>query len=112
MPNVITIFKHITADAEEEDDYTLYEVKSAKRLKLTRVRVSFPAGTYHELSVSLKRGLEQIWPVGDGITGDNEVIYDNIDEEIESGSRLILHYKNSNTTQEREVTVMVTGVLE
>jgi hypothetical protein len=103
---------HLIANAGASGDVTIYEVEAARSFKTESVYVSFPAGTYHELEVSIYRGIKQIAPGYGVYVGDNQVIEDEFIEDISSGEHVILHYKNNNATQTREAFVIVRGFLE
>jgi len=102
----------LTASAGAEDDVTVFEVPAARKFKTASVRISFPAGTYYELEISIYRGIKQIAPYTGVYQGDNEVIEDEFIEDISSGERVILHYKNTNSTEVREAFILIRGVLE
>jgi len=102
----------LTASAGAEGDVTLYTVPAARKFKTRSVYISFPVGTYFELEISILRGIKQIAP-GEGVyVGDAQVIEDKFIEDMSSGERVILHYKNTNSTQQREAFIIVRGELE
>jgi hypothetical protein len=90
----------------------IYSVEPARSFKTESVYVSFPAGTYSELEISILRGIMQVAPGSGVYVGDNQIIEDEFIEDISSGERVILHYKNNNSTQAREAFVIVRGFLE
>ncbi|RLF47328.1 MAG: hypothetical protein DRN20_06075, partial [Thermoplasmata archaeon] len=64
------------------------------------------------LEVTIKRGIKQIAPYRGAYQGDAEVIEDEFIEDISSGERVIIRYKNNNETQVREAYVLIRGELE
>jgi hypothetical protein len=107
-----SIAYRLVANPGATGDIVLYQVEQAARFKTESVYVSFPAGTYSELEVAIYRGIMQVAPSQGAYVGDNQVIEDEFIEDISSGERVILHYRNSNTTQVRECFVIVRGFLE
>ena len=102
----------LTVSAGDEDDYVLYTVEAARRFVTKSVYVYFPPGTYGELEISIKRGIKQIAPYSGSYRGDACVIEDEFIEDISSAERVIIHYKNNNTTNTKEAFIIVRGVLE
>ena len=101
--------KKITAAASAEADVVSYTVPAAEKFKAESVYVSFPAGTYFELELTIKRGIKQIAPENGVYVGDAQVIEDEFFEDMSSGERVVVHYKNTNATQQREAFVIVRG---
>jgi hypothetical protein len=112
MAKRFSITYKLTASPGASGDVTIYTVEAARSFKTESVYVSFPAGTYHELEVSIFRGIMQIAPGSGVYVGDNQVIEDEFIEDISSGERVILHYKNNNSTQTREAFIVVRGFLD
>ncbi len=107
-----SVAKRIVVDPGKEQDILLYEVEPARRFKTESVYISFPAGTYSELEVSIFRGLKQVAPSNGVYQGDLQVIEDEFIEDMSSGEHIYVHVKNTNTTQTRECFVIVRGFLE
>jgi len=112
MGRKASIAYYLSAAAGAEGDITLYEVEAAKRFVTKSVYVSFPPATYFELEISVYRGIKQVAPYTNSYRGDAQVIEDEFIEDISSSERVILHYKNNNSTQIREAFVLVRGELE
>jgi len=112
MGKPISIPYKLTADPGTEEVIPIWTVDKAKIFRMNSVRISFPQATYYELEIALQRGIKQIAPHIGKYVGDNEVINDELEAELESGSELKLYYKNLNTTQIRECSVLVRGELE
>ena len=112
MAEKISVPYHLQAAAGAEGDVTVYTVDAAKKFKTASVYLSFPAGTYFELELSIKRGISQIAPHQNSYVGDNQAIEDEFIEDVSSGERVIIHYKNMNATQAREAFVLIRGELE
>ena len=85
---------------------------AAKRFVTKSVHVQFPPGTYFELELYIKRGEKQVAPYTGSYRGDAAVVEDEFVEDISSAERVILHYKNNNSTQIREAFVLVRGELQ
>ena len=114
MPNRrrFSIAYRLVASPGASGEVVLYQVEPAARFKTESVYISFPAGTYSELEVSICRGIMQVAPSQGVYAGDNQVIEDEFIEDISSGERVVLKYKNSNSTQTRECFVIVRGFIE
>ena len=112
MAKKISIPYHLVADPGAEDDVVLYTVEAARKFKTKSVYLFFPIGNYMELQVRIFRGMQQIAPYKNYYTGDGNVIEDEFIEDMSSGERVILHYKNTNSTQQREAFIIVRGELE
>ena len=112
MGKKISIAKLITVDAGAEEDILLYEVEGARKFKTKSVYLAFPASTMGELEVSIYRGIQKIAPYKGVYLGDNNVIEDEFIEDISSAERVIVHVKNTNTSEARQVFVIVRGELE
>jgi len=112
MVRRFSIVYKLTADPGASGEIVIYEVEPAYRFKTESVYIAFPAGTYGELEVAVYRGINQIAPSKGVYCGDNMVIEDEFVEDISSGERVILKYRNLNTTQVREAYIVVRGFLE
>jgi len=112
MARRITIPYHLSAGAGAEGDVTLYTVQGARKFTSRIFMVLFPAGTYGELKIHLRHGVKKVMPeVGDYV-GDNCLFEDDMQEVWYSGTKVIMHYKNENTTEVRECFVWLRGELE
>ena len=112
MGKKISIAKLITVDANTEKDVVLYEVDAAHTFKTASVYLAFPASTFGELEVSIMRGIKQIAPYQGVYVGDNNVIEDEFIEDLSSAERVIAHVKNTNSSEVRQVFILVRGELE
>jgi len=112
MGKKISIAKLITVDADTEEDVVIYTVDEATKFKTKSVYLAFPAATFGELEVSIFRGIQKIAPYRGVYLGDNNVIEDEFIEDISSAERVIVHVKNTNTSEARQVFVIVRGELE
>ena len=111
MPKKQSITYYLQANGGTSGTVSIYTVEPARVFKTASVYVSFPAGTYSELEVSIRRGEMQIAPTKGTYRGDANVIEDEFIEDVESAERIILYYKNNNTTQTRECFIIVRGEL-
>ena len=112
MGKKISIPYYLSVPGGSEGNVLIYEVEAAKRFVTRSVYISFPPATYYELELSIFRGIKQIAPYKGTYRGDAQVIEDEFIEDISSAERVILHYKNNNTTQIREAFILVRGELE
>jgi len=112
MGRKISIAYYLSASAGDEDDVELYEVEAARRLKLESVLINFESDSNYELELSLFRGIKQILPSSGSYRAYKGNITDECDEVLDSGERLILHYKNNNSTTARQAFILVRGELE
>ncbi len=112
MAKYISIAYTLTANAGSEGDVALYRVEDARVLRLTDVRVNFPSGQAFKLQLSLFRGVQQVAPYQGAYASDGGVVVDKADVVLQSGERLILHYKNTDTVNPQSAFVLVGGELE
>ncbi|MBW2675115.1 MAG: hypothetical protein JRD89_17185, partial [Deltaproteobacteria bacterium] len=85
------------APAGQEGDILLYTVQAGRKLTLDFLEINWES---------------QIAPSVGAYTGDGGRTRDLLDATLESGERLILHYKNNNPDTPRKASVVVGGVLE
>jgi len=111
MPRKVSIATKVTADASASGKTTVFTVPGAYVFRTASVYISFPAGTYGELEISLYRGEQKIAPYSGVYTGDACVIEDEFIEDIASAERVIVAYKNNNSTQAREANIIIRGEL-
>lgn len=108
----VTVPYHLIADAGAEGDVEVWTVPSGRRFVVEKITVLFPAGVYGELHLYLKMGAEKAFPDTGDITGDNVLlVFETRQLVYESGSKLVIHYENDNTTETREAFIYVTGEL-
>lgn len=112
MAKYVSIAYTLTTSAGSEGDVTLYRVGDARVFKLTDVHVKFPSGQAFKLQLSLFRGVQQIAPYSGVYAGDGGVMADKADVVLQSGERLILHYKNTDTANPQSAFILVGGELE
>lgn len=112
MGKKVSIPYYLQAAAGDSGEILIWEVEPAKKFKTSSVYISFPPGTYYELEVAVLRGIKQVAPYTGTYRGDAQVIEDEFIEDISSGERVVLLYKNNNATQIRECFVIVRGELE
>jgi len=112
MTKKVSIAYHLEASAGSEGDVVLYTVPAARKFKTKSIYIFFPIGNNFELQVYVKRGEMQIAPRENYYVGDGNVIEDEFIEDISSAERVILHYKNTNSTETRECFILMRGELE
>ena len=93
------------------DEETLYTVEAARKFKLTKVVINFVADTAFDVEVIIKRGIRNIVPREGYISGDSGTIEVNAEEEISSGERIIVYWKNNNATTDKKFFVLIEGEL-
>ena len=111
MPKKVSVPYHVTAAGGATDTVSIFRVPSARKLKVNKVTVAFPTGTYGELEVALYFGIRRVFPQGRNITGDNMSFGKDVDLTWFTGDNVLLYYKNNNATQTREAYVDLEGVL-
>ena len=111
MGKKISIAKYISVSAGAEDDVLLYTVDAAHRFQLESLSVIFPSGTNAELEVSILHGIKQFAPYEGVYQGDDCAIDDVSDEIFSSADRIIVHVKNTSSSNAHSVFVIVRGEL-
>jgi len=107
----VTIPYHLSASPTTEAKVSIYKIPPAKRFILTKIEVAFPVGTYGELEIALYRGHMRLWPEERNVTGDDVHYVKELRWEFDSGSEILLYYKNVNTTQVRDAFIVLEGEL-
>ncbi|MBW2649062.1 MAG: hypothetical protein JRC53_04505 [Deltaproteobacteria bacterium] len=110
--SVITVAKKITASAGAEGTTTLYSVKSAQKLTVRRVIFHFPAGSAFQLGLAIRRGIYNVCPEEGIVYGDDAVIVLSDDSVFDSGSDVLVYYKNEDSTNAHSAVVVIEGVIE
>jgi len=111
LPERISITYHLDADPGVERDIPIYRVQGGRTLRTIQTNVSFPVGQYGELEISFYRGIRKLLPTVGVYTGDNMMITDNTPAEWGTDENVIMHYKNTNTTERRESYITIEGEL-
>jgi len=111
MGEKISIAYYLSASAGTEADVELYTVDAARKFKLNSIYIPFPAASDYELELSFYKGIKKIMPYKNTYRGDDNSFDDCLDEEFQSGERLILHYKNNNVTTIKKAFILVRGEL-
>ena len=109
---VLTVAKKITVSAGAEGTTVLYSVKSAQKLKLTEVQFCFPTGSNFLLGLAIQRGPYRVCPKEGLVYGENKVIKLEDDSVFDSGSEVLLYYKNEDASNDHSAVVIITGELE
>jgi len=102
----------VAATAGASGEYTLLTVTAAKKLKIKRVTVHFPAGSQYYLQIALLRGAEQVVPDGGYIVGDDNQITIECDKEYQSGEDVKVWYNNTDAANDHSCYVLIEGVRE
>ena len=105
------IVKVVEAAPGEEGQIEVFTVKDAQKFRIHRVMFHFPAGTGYLLEIALFYGLDQLCPDVGWATGDNNQYSLSEDKELTSGDKLIIKYKNNDTTNSHKALVVVEGEL-
>ena len=111
MGKKASIAKYISVNAGEEKDVLLYTVDDAHRFNVESLSIIFPSGVNAELEVSLLHGIKQFAPYVGKYQGDGYTIDDVSNEVLDSGERILVHVKNTNTSSAHSVFVIVRGEL-
>lgn len=112
MGKQISLAYYLEASAGDEGDVTIYTVEAARKFKCTSCRIQWQKDSAFELQLYLKHGEYQFAPREGYYASDGGNLEDRFEEDFSSGDRLILHYKNTNTTTTRKALVIVRGYLE
>jgi len=107
----ITISYHLVASAGVEADVSIYTVPPAQKLVIKRVQIYFPSGTYGELEIFFKYGVMKVYPKSGVVKGDNYTHEKETNLEYYRGDNVVIHYKNTNTTEERQAFIDLEGEL-
>jgi len=107
----VSIPYHLTASAGDSGFKDIYTVPAFKRLRVRKVTIAFPSGTYGELDVALFYGVMKVFPENGYLTGDNMSFKKEVDLTWYSGENVRLYYNNRNTTEARECYVNLEGVI-
>jgi len=110
MGRKISVANIVTAPAGTEGDVVLYTVEAAKRFRLERVWINWTEGGGFNLQLTIMVGIKQVAPEVGFYSGDGGHTEDFIDYEAGSGDRIIAHYKNTGTTDQKAL-VIVSGEL-
>ena len=100
----------VSASAGAKGEYTLLTVTAAKKLKIKRVHIHFPAGSQYYLQIALLRGAEQVLPTGGYFVGDDNVYVVECNLEYESGEDVKVWYSNTDAANDHSCYVLVEGV--
>jgi len=108
----VTIHKHLSFGPGETGLEAIYTVQPGKVLTVESVQIAFPAGVYGELHIALYYGNLKVWPETDYVSGDNVLFKKEVRLRYWSGDRILVWYRNVNTTQVRDCFVDLEGRLE
>ncbi|MEM2175113.1 MAG: hypothetical protein QXI58_05795 [Candidatus Micrarchaeia archaeon] len=100
-----------TATKNTEGDVTIYTVPSGQVFTLEKVEVVFGSGVDFDLELSIYHGIKQVVPHEGVIAGSPGRIPLECEWKWQSGDRIILHYKNSNSTTDFKYSCYLIGDL-
>ncbi len=108
----ISVAKKLNISAGDEDTTVIYSVKSAQKLILRRVIFHFPSGSNYELGLAIQRGEYRVCPESGLVYGDDNVIVLEDDSIFDSGSDVLIYYKNESSTTAHKAFVAIEGDIE
>jgi hypothetical protein len=101
----------ISVDPNTSTYVTVYTVPPGQRLKLKKIQIWFPVGTYSELQVKILWGWTSLAPLDGYFTGDELLIEKDVEAEYGSQSNVVAYLRNLNTANKRECTITLLGEL-
>jgi len=108
----ITVTYHLEAGAGAEGYETIYTIPKGRIFQLEKSEVDFPSGVAFELLLALNHGIHQVAPVEGKWRGDGFAVTDHTRYKWLSDEKVLLYYKNLNTTTARKAQVTISGLLE
>jgi len=111
-PKPITVTYHLEAGAGAEGYETVYIIPNGRIFQLEKSEVDFPSGTAFELLLALNHGIHQVAPAEGKWRGDGFAVTDYTRYRWLSDEKVLLYYKNLNTTMARKAQVTISGLLE
>jgi len=103
---------HLEAAAAAEGFVTIVTVPSGQILTIQKVEIMFPAGTEDELHLAIYYGNQKMLPKEGTFRGDSVRLEKSVELKYHSEEKVILYYKNENTTYARIADIIIEGVLE
>ena len=100
----------VTASAGDTEEYSLLTVTAAKKLKIKRVHIHFPAGSQYYLQIALMRGAMQVLPTSGYFVGDDNVYVVECNLEYESGEDVKVWYNNTDAANDHSCYILIEGV--
>lgn len=112
MNQEVHIVYHLEATADTEADVTIYTTPKGWDFETKEVCVAFPPETDFELEVSFYDGIKKVAPTTGVYVGKGMSFSTDRKIKFEEGSKIILHYKNTNATTVREAVIEIIGTLK
>jgi hypothetical protein len=101
--------QRIQVNANTKAYVDLYTVPPGSRLKLQKIQIFFPAGTYDELRVKILQGWASLAPTDGYFTGDEVLIEKDVEAEYGSQSVVRAYVENLNLSYRRECVITLLG---
>jgi len=108
----VHIVYKLTADANSEGDVEIYTTPKGWDLETQKISVAFDPATDYDLEISIFDGIRQVAPTTGVFVGKAMAFNTTRVIEFEEGSKIIVHYKNSNATTARTAIIEVLGFLK
>jgi len=108
----VQIIYKLTASASSEGDVEIYTVPGGRNLVVEEISVGFDPETEYDLEVSFYDGIRKVAPT-DGVYVGKAIAFNTLRKIVfQEGSKVIVHYKNTNTTTARTAVIEIKGHLE
>jgi hypothetical protein len=101
--------QRIQVPANTKTYVDLYTVSPGRRLRLQRIQVFFPTGTYNQLRVKIFQGWTSLAPTDGYFTGDEILVEKDVDAVYGSQSVVRAYLENLNLTYQRECVITLLG---
>ena len=112
MGQEVHIVHKLEAAANSEGDVDIYTTPKGWDFKTKKVSVAFDPATDYDLEISFFDGIKQVAPTTGVFVGKAMAFNTAREIEFEEGSKIILHYKNTNATTTRKAVIEILGFLE
>jgi len=112
MNQEVHIVHKLEAAAGAEADYILYTTPKGWDFRTEKISVAFDPATDYDLEISIFDGIRQVAPTQGVFVGKAMAFNTTREIEFEEGSKIILHYKNTNETTARKAIVEIFGFLK
>lgn len=109
MTRKFSYAKQVTVPAGSEQFFDLLEIREGQTLKVTRVVFDYPTAARGYVYCSIWKGNIQVLPDEGEITTYRGYIELNTDKLWESGTRIRLKARNTDTTNNRTVLIVIEG---
>ena len=112
MYQEVQIIYKLTAPANTEGEVEIYRTPKGWDFKTEKINVAFDPSVDYDLEVSIYDDIRQIAPTQGVFVGKAMAFNTTREIVFEEGSKIKVHYKNTNATTERKAVIEILGVLE